>query len=185
MTVGNGNIPPSALGGHLLAQLSRLNDQIERVVRVVVVMLFAGFICVVFLQVMGRNLLRLLPLIWTIDVSILLYLWSVYLGAALAVRRNEHYIIDIVPPDAERLTAILDLIADVLVFVVLYVLIVYGIDFLDHAFTRVSLAIGISEGFFYLAIPTSAIIMTLFLIEGFSQRLKRLMELFGREPAVG
>ena len=159
--------------------LFRFNDALQRTLSIVLAVLFTAFICVVFLQVIGRNLLRLLPLMWTIDVALLLFLWSVFLGAAVAIRAGGHYLVEIIPEHHVRTIAVLSVIADVLVGVAVYVFAVYGIIFLDLAFTRQAIALGISEGWFYLAIPTAAIIMVPFLVEIFIRHVIGVREAFG------
>ncbi len=152
----------------------RLNDAIERALVVAVIVMFAAFISVVVLQVVGRNLLRFLTLLWTIDVALMMFIWSVYLGSALAVRRDVHYIIELVPANLRRTNAVFDIVAGLLTFIVLYVFVFAGIQFLENAATRVSLAIGLSQVWFYLAIPVAGVVMALFLAEVLWLRLRAL-----------
>ena len=161
-----------------MERLYRFNDALQRALSFILAVLFAAFICVVFLQVIGRNLLRLVPLMWTIDVALLLFLWSVFLGAAVAIRAGGHYMVEIIPEHHIRVIAAMLIVADVLVGVAVYIFAVYGIYFLDKAFTRQSIALGISEGWFYLAIPTAAILMVPFLLEMAIRHVREFRVLF-------
>ena len=181
-TSDSGRVDPTRPGTSIpMSLLSRVNDVVERVLLWLVTAMFVSFICVVVLQVLGRNLLRFLTLLWTIDVALMMFIWSVYLGSALAVRRNVHYIIELVPPKLLRTNAVLDIIAALLVFVVLYVFVFVGVEYLENAATRVSLAIGLSQVYFYLAIPVAGAAMTLFLVEVVIERLKALPRVFRDE----
>ena len=164
-----------------MALLIGVNDVIERVLLWLVTVVFVAFICVVVLQVVGRNLLRSLTLLWVTDVALMMFIWSVYLGSALAVRRNVHYIIELVPAKQRRTNAILDIVAALLVFVVLYVFVFVGVEYLENAATRVSLAIGLSQVYFYLAIPVSGVAMALFLAEVLIERLRALPRVMRQE----
>lgn len=52
------------------------------------------FVIVVLLQVLTRNILKI-ALDWTSEVSLLCFVWSVFLGAACAVSERKHYVVDL------------------------------------------------------------------------------------------
>ena len=130
----------------------------------VVAILFAVFTCVTLLQVIGRNLAKA-SLLWTADVAVMCFVWTVFLGAAVATRRWTNYSVDIFPDHLVRFNAVLKILADAGTAVAIYTLVVGGFDFLPMAFSRSLLALDISEGYFFLSIPVAGTFMALFLAE--------------------
>jgi TRAP-type C4-dicarboxylate transport system permease small subunit len=75
-----------------------VGDVVDRLVRFLeetcgVLALAVMFVAIV-VQVFFRYLLR--PLIWPFELSIYMYICMIYLGAALAARRNSHVAFDVV-----------------------------------------------------------------------------------------
>lgn len=143
--------------------LTGTNNHIERVVGWLLALLFAGLIGTVFMQVFARNVL-LIPLVWTLDLAQLLFVWSIFLGAALAFRRGQHYEINVWP---ER--GLLSWIPRVVVWVgstiVIGVLINNGYAMTLIGLNREMQSLGFSQLWFYLPIPLSGCLMALFLAE--------------------
>lgn len=64
---------------------SVLNVAIEHITSVV----FTCMVIVVFMQVMFRYVFRV-PMGWTVELGMLLFVWVTFWGAAVALRRKEH-----------------------------------------------------------------------------------------------
>ncbi|NJN40653.1 MAG: TRAP transporter small permease subunit [Gammaproteobacteria bacterium] len=144
--------------------LKAINRRLERVLLGVLAIAFGTLIAVVFAQVFARNVLAI-PLIWTLDVAQLLFAWCIFLGAAVALRWNAHYSLELVPAAWARTNSAMVLIAHVGSVVVIAVLIVSGWAFAQIGLNRLSLALGISEFWFFLPIPLGGAAMALFLAE--------------------
>ena len=76
--------------------ITAINDQIDRVLRVFLALTFAGLILVVAIQVAARNVL-LVPVPWTLDIAQLFFSWCIFIGAALAFRYGQHYLVNLWP----------------------------------------------------------------------------------------
>jgi hypothetical protein len=76
--------------------MQAINDLVERVFMIVAGVLFAIFIATIFYQVLARNYLSI-SVNWTDEVALLCFVWSVFLGAAVAVRRRAHYVVELLP----------------------------------------------------------------------------------------
>lgn len=87
----------------------------------VLVLMLAAMFCVFILQIVFRYLLNL-PIGWTHEISVLLWLWLVLFGAAFVTRESEEIRFDIiygaVGPQARRIMAVITALA----LVVLYTL---------------------------------------------------------------
>ena len=151
--------------------LTRLNSVLEGLFGTVLAGLFAGLILVVFIQVVARNILQV-PMIWTLDVAQLLFSWCIFLGAALAFRKGQHYVVDIWPHTGpfNMLPAIVPVLASA---VVIYVLVRNGALMSEIGLNRTSPALGISEFWFFVPIPLGGVCMALFLVENTLASLRK------------
>lgn len=151
-----------------LRQINRLQ---ERLMRWLLAIGFAGLIGVVFLQVFSRNVLQT-HLIWTADLAQLLFAWCIFLGAALAFRWDAHYTLDILPARGQNARAAIDVVAHLAAMSVLMVLLTSGWTLLALRGKGISVSLGMSEFWFYLPIPVSAVLMLSFLIEKIADDLR-------------
>lgn len=151
--------------------LNRFNALIVRVFGYALAVLFAALILVVFTQVVARNILQV-PMIWTLDMAQLLFSWCVFLGAALAFRQGQHYVVDIWPPTG-RLTILPVIIPVIASAIVIYVLVWNGALMSQIGLNRTSPTLGISEFWFFVPIPLGGLCMALFLIENSLEGLRK------------
>ncbi|MEM0907455.1 MAG: TRAP transporter small permease [Pseudomonadota bacterium] len=153
--------------------LKSLNDAIERVVMALLSALFAGLIFVVFLQVFSRNVLKV-SMIWTPDVAQLLFSWCIFLGAAIAFRRGEHYEVNIFSKDAGRiLKGFVELVGVITAAAVIYVLAGEGLTLARLTLSQEVVSLGISRTWFVAPIGIGGALMGLFLIERVVRDLRR------------
>ncbi|MFQ3620460.1 MAG: TRAP transporter small permease [Spirochaetales bacterium] len=156
--------------------MRKLNDFIEKLFLTLGVGLLTVFIVAVFLQVVARNYLHL-PLMWTDEVAVISFVWSVFLGAAVAVRRKRHYTVELFPSRLVRTNALLNVLADGACFFLMYVMVVYGWTFTQMGLSRFSTALGIAKAYFFFAIPVSGTAMVLFGFEVFVKDMGQLIHL--------
>jgi TRAP-type C4-dicarboxylate transport system permease small subunit len=151
--------------------LTRFNAALARIFGHVLAVLFAGLIIVVFLQVTARNILHV-PMTWTLDLAQLLFAWCIFLGAAMAFRNDQHYVVDVWPKTGPLnfLPVILPILAS---GVVIFVLVRNGSLMSLIGTNRLSPALGISEVWFFLPIPLGGLCMALFLLEKVQRELRK------------
>lgn len=158
-----------------MRNLSKVNDVIEKIFLGVGVVLLAVFIVAVFLQVVARNYLHL-PLMWTDEVAVMSFIWSVFLGSAVAVRKKRHYTVELFPPSWGRTNALLNIVSDLACFFLMYVMVHYGLSFTWMGFSRFSTALGIPKAYLFFAIPLSGVAMLVFGIEVLLKDLTSFMK---------
>ena len=151
--------------------LVRINSFIEDIFCSMLKLTFGAMIVVVLMQVVFRNFLQI-PLIWTLEFAQLCFSWCIFIGAAVAFRRDAHYHLDIIPASFQTAGSWQRIFALLLSAIVIYVLLVFGVKFTEIGLTRSSLSLGISELWFFLPIPLSAASMVLFLVERIGAELK-------------
>lgn len=103
------------------------------------------------------------PIPWTSEVSVLLFAWVVFLGAAIIARHGGHIALDIITYRLPlKYHLYLRILAVILSLVVTSVMVYYGIKLAVFAGRRqTALYSGISFLYFYLSIPTSGLLMGL------------------------
>lgn len=157
--------------------LKKFNDVLERILTVIGVILLTIFIVVVFFEVITRNVIKI-PILWSTEVSLMTFIWAVYLGAAIAVRKRRHYVVELFPEqNYKKLNMILDIIADVAIFGIIYVMIFNGYKYAEMGLTRYSTSLSLPQTYFFACIPVSGIVMALFNIEWLLRDIARLAKL--------
>ena len=117
--------------------------------------------CAATLQVVWRYLFAN-PLAWTEEFATIVFAWVVFLGAALALKQRDHFVIEAaigLLPRAPRLLA--RRLAVALVLLVALGLVVFGVRlcwFNAHVLTPV---LGISRAWMYAAVPAGGLLMAL------------------------
>lgn len=144
--------------------LKRLNDLLELLLAAVVAVAFAGMVGTVALQVIARNILKT-SMIWTLDVAQLLFAWCIFLGAAIALRQGRQYVVTLLPDRFARTNAAIGLFAFAASVVVVWVMIQAGFDMAERAGRRTKQSLGLSEFWFYVAIPLGGVASASFLLE--------------------
>lgn len=161
--------------------LKTVNDWVERLVFWALSALFAGLIVTVATQVFARNVLEI-GVIWTLDLAQLLFAWCIFLGAAVALRRGGQYVLHLFPDTWRTVNAAIGLFAFLASLAVVWVMIDAGLTIIERFGRRTNQALGISEGWFYAAIPVGAAVSGLFLLE---QGWNRVVSLLGRGGTDG
>lgn len=155
--------------------LTRVNDVIERFLLTVSILLLTAFIAVVFLQVLARNYLKI-AVLWSDEVAVMAFVWSVFLGAAVAVRRGLHYVVEIFPTNWVRTNAVLRVFAGLMAAWFIYVMVRYGWRFSIMGLSRFSTAIAIPRFYYFVAVPISGAAMVLFQLEVLWRDLRALSQ---------
>jgi TRAP-type C4-dicarboxylate transport system permease small subunit len=126
--------------------------------------LVVALLVLIALQVFTRYVLHsAVP--WTEEVARMLIVWTVMLGAAVAMDRKEHYAITFL---SNRLTGTVKIglliVTDIIGLVFLGALTIYDIEYVRTNIDTVFVSTGIRRSWVYLALPTGAAIMALSLV---------------------
>ena len=124
-----------------------------------------------FVQVLARYVFQI-STPWTEELARLCFVWGVFLGAAIGVKRNLHTRVDFVfvriPPRAAALVlAGIDLFLAILAFV----MILYGGQLILSTRTDLSTSLGYPRNWFYLPVPISGLMMLWYLLPGLGRKL--------------
>lgn len=153
--------------------LRAVNSLIETVFMLIAGSLFAIFIATIFYQVLARNWLAI-SVGWTDEIALMCFVWSVFLGAAVAVRRRVHYVVEIMPDAWVNSTNALRLFGALACIPVIYVLVFNGYILTGMGWRRVSVALRLPLAWIFMSIPISGVAMALFSIEVILDDIRRL-----------
>ena len=121
-------------------------------------------IALVFYNVLSRYFLHT-DVSWSSELCTLLLIWITFIGGAMAVRRNAHlgvteFIMGLKPASRSRA----DAVVLALTALALGLLVYFGITLTLMSWDNVAVAIRISNGWWYLAMPVGCALMLVFVL---------------------
>ncbi|MGL4812039.1 MAG: TRAP transporter small permease, partial [Beijerinckiaceae bacterium] len=135
------------------AQWRKLCDGLESLSRFIVGGAILAIVVITVLSVWYRYVLNA-PLAWTEQVSRILFVWSVFAGAAVLYRRVLHIVIDMfvlmLPPAAQN---ILFWINHSLMFFAGLMMLIFGLQITISTWSQTFGALEITPASFYAAAP--------------------------------
>ena len=148
-------------------------DYLAKIVEFIMISLTIIMIALVTYQVFERYVLHYTPP-WSEELAVYLMIWFGIIGIAAGVRRNSHmsleYFANKMPKSLQEFLKIFNY-----VIMLLYTstLIYEGINMVELTMSQKSPAIGLPVGYVYLALPVSAILMVIFIIEALVKEIKK------------
>jgi TRAP-type C4-dicarboxylate transport system permease small subunit len=143
-----------------------LVSALDRLLRWLLALLLGVLTASVFLQVLVRFVFKY-PLPWTEEVSRLTFVYSIFVGATIAVREKSHINVDfvlvILPAGAARAVK---LVGTALVAVFLGFVIWQGLVFVRATGIQMTPVLQIPFRDLYVVIPVSGALMLLYLVLG-------------------
>ncbi len=144
--------------------MSRLNWTLANGLEILVGFLMAVLSIDMLAGVFWRYVLGA-SLTWYDEVARHLFVWVAFLGAAIAVKRNSHFGVDILAarfaPPWRLATAWL---AQIAIFVFSVVLLIQGANLVGVTAGHTTSGLGYSQGLVYASLPVGAALMILFAI---------------------
>lgn len=143
-------------------------DLLERVETTVAGAAMALLVLGIFVDVFFRQVVSY-PIMWLQEVSMFSFMWLTFIGAAVAVRRNSHYRIELIPMlvKSPRVLMIVQ-VAVVLIGLAFALILAYqGFGFAEMGIKRVSRPSGIPLVYVFVTLPICGLSMCYFLIERF------------------
>lgn len=156
------------------------SDLIEKVCEGIGTLSVAAFVVIISLQVVCRNFLKI-PMVWANDISVVCFVWAVFLGSAIAVRRRAHYVLAFLPDRFEKSNCLLDIISNIAGIIFFYVLIRYGSVYTIMGMKRLSTAINIPQAYFFMCIPLSGCFMMWYTLIHMVNDVRRMISLFNKK----
>ena len=152
----------------MLAKLRKLNNGLVVILQCLLVVVFLILVVDVIWGVASRYLLGS-QASWSEELARLLMVWLALLGAALACRESRHLGLDVIvrnwPKEVQRINRLL-VSATVFVFAAV-VMLGGGWQLVSQRFASGQMlpALEIAKAWFYLALPVSGLLVSMFSIE--------------------
>ena len=112
-----------------------------------------------FLSVVCRYIFHY-AIIWAPELSRFLYIFIIFIGTFLGIRRNTHIGLNIfIERLSPQIQNIIEIIRNIILMAYFIFLIFLGFKFVGFGMHQMTLTLGIAKGWIYLVIPISAILM--------------------------
>ena len=138
-----------------------ISDLIDRLSRVLLVVILSAMALAVFAQVLFRYVIPL-PLFWTEEFARYCLVWASLLGAAVATKRGQHiavtFVMERLPARLHRFFRVVALFS---VAVILAIIMWGGIQLVMVTRAQISPALRIPMAIPYAAVPVGAAVMLL------------------------
>ena len=153
-----------------------LKKAFDNLIEGVCATLMVALAVVVFIQVFNRFVLQT-PLAWSEDLSMLLYQWVVFVGAALGVKRLRHFGIELVVRQfPKHWRHRIELVTPLVMLVVAVVMILQGYTLLTLNVNRTFSTMDLSYTWAFLPIPLGGVLIIVYLIQLEIERWKQVKE---------
>lgn len=162
----------NAVGRHLESLVSREErplktralDVVEYVLLVLAGLLLLAFTVTVFLDVVTR--LATTPILWLQEATLIAFVWGTFLGAAVAQRRSEHFVVTSLGPDVRPGRRKVTETRNCLVILVIGVVVAYfGYVNFQRGFGNQLAVTGLPLATLTGAIPVFGLLVTVFSAE--------------------
>lgn len=158
-------------------------DVIYKVCLIICKILLVADILITTMAVLGRYIPFIPDPSWTEEVVLTLMSYMAVLSAAMAIRKNKHIRMDALDPYLPaKLIQILDVVADLFVFALAIIMVVYGMSLaqtLGAKATFISMP-WLSKFWMYFPIPLAGIFMIVFELEVIVNHIKVLVSKEGK-----
>ena len=143
----------------MISVLQRISDRVDWVTRALLVPIGILFILVVFLGVVTRYVLHM-PIISSVELARIGFVWAVFLGAAACLKRERHtqflFLMDKATP---RRQALMKVVIDLVSAAFFAFLVVKGMQMVGAVQETFFPALGWSQLWLYLPLPLCALFM--------------------------
>ena len=148
----------------MLNIFDRFLDFISAVVKYVILVMTTCIFIIVLFTVFSRYLFNYVAS-WSEEVPRYLLVWIGFLGAALAVRQDEHigfdYVFNKLPPTGQKILALL---LNLGIVIIGLIMLVYGIDFVKQFGGDWMESIPYTNIWFYSSLPVSGALILLYVL---------------------
>lgn len=153
--------------------LGRFNSILYRVIKEILIFTGLALIAITFVAVITRYVLKV-NIDWAYEVSMLMLVWTAFLGGAAAARTNGHILFDtvlnILPTKARFIMVV---VRDLLVLAFLVFGMYFGYKIVLKTLAQHFQTISVPVGFLYAALPAGFVPMFLFNLESLLGFLKK------------
>ena len=147
------------------AALRAVNRALAGAITLLLILSVGVLVIPVSLQIFSRYTALIPSYIWTEELARFCLVWSVMLGAMLAVREGTHFTVDVFPRLSPRGEAKLELFSGLFILLFALVFLIWGWEFTEFAFYRISELAELPLWLIHMAWPIAGVVWLLFQTE--------------------
>jgi len=133
--------------------------------------LFSVMFITLVMQIFSRQILNR-PLIWTEELSRLIFVYIAMLGVTLGIKYEQHVGIEVFSDKfSPRVAKVMDIVKTILTGVIIVLLIYIGIVITKRKASLDLISLGISMGYLYGALPIGGVMMGIRYVENIYKRV--------------
>ena len=153
--------------------MKKIIDGYFSFLQIVLTMLMGILIIPVTMQIASRYSDFIPRYIWTEELSRFCFIWIILVGAMIALRKNEHFAVDLLPPPkTHKGKAISLMFVDLMAFGMAVIFVVWGWPLIKFGLLQTSEMADLPMVFIYVAWPITGITWMLFLSERVVDHIK-------------
>ena len=153
--------------------MKKIIDGYFSFLQIVLTMLMGILIIPVTMQIISRYSDIIPRYIWTEELSRFCFIWIILVGAMIALRKNEHFAVDLLPPPkTNKGKAISLMFVDLMAFGMAVIFVVWGWPLIKFGLLQTSEMAELPMVFIYVAWPITGITWMLFLSERVVDHIK-------------
>lgn len=160
--------------------MSKFVKIMDLILKYVLVTLSLSMVAIIFAQVITRYFLKI-PLVWSEELARYLFMWTIFLGSAVAVGNKGHVVIDfVIRLVPEKYMPYNELLVNSIIVVYLVFMTYSSFQVLPVVQSSLTSALGISYAYVYAALPVSCIIMAIYLLRNFIDNINAIRKGAGK-----
>ena len=153
--------------------MKKIIDGYFSFLQIVLTMLMGILIIPVTMQIASRYSDFIPRYIWTEELSRFCFIWIILVGAMIALRKNEHFAVDLLPPPkTNKGKAISLMFVDLMAFGMAVIFVVWGWPLIKFGLLQTSEMADLPMVLIYMAWPITGITWMLFLSERVVDHIK-------------
>ena len=153
--------------------MKKIIDGYFSFLQIVLTMLMGILIIPVTMQIASRYSDFIPRYIWTEELSRFCFIWIILVGAMIALRKNEHFAVDLLPPPkTNKGKAISLMFVDLMAFGMAVIFVVWGWPLIKFGLLQTSEMAELPMVLIYMAWPITGITWMLFLSERVVDHIK-------------
>lgn len=154
--------------------MKKILDNYFLFLKVLLTVLMGVLIIPVTIQILSRYVGIIPRYIWTEELARFCFIWIILVGSMIAVRENEHFMVDLLPePKTQKGKAISLILVDFMTFLMAMIFVVWGWPLVKFGLLQTSEMAELPMVFIYVAWPIAGITWILFLAERTVHNIKQ------------
>ena len=144
--------------------MKTLVSAVDKIVRVLIVLLFGAIIIIGCMQIVSRYVFSL-PIVWADEAQKYLFIWMVMIASAYAVRQKKHVAADVVLGNVNpRVKAVMEVLIELCALTLFILFVILAPRMIRVNMSTISPTLGIPMGYVYYSMLIGPAIMLFYTV---------------------